>query len=93
MPISQTKLTLFKLQSKTNQQIHRQGLLTGVQDLAKQCGAIKWVMAHLVRVDLLQVGGVACQHFNPEPGDWVQIAAGIALNTQLSQLDQLLQRL
>lgn len=48
---------------------------------------------HLMRVNLLQTGGVACQHLNPEPRHWVQIAARVALGAKLSEPSQLLQGL
>ena len=50
-------------------------------------------LAHLVRVNLLDTGGVACQHFNPEPRHRVQVAAGVALCAKLSQPGQLLEGL
>ena len=81
--------TVYKPRCRANQSAVSKDRLTSVQNP----GVAQWVMPHLMRVNLLQIGGVPCQHFDPEPGDWVQIAAGIAVSAKLGQLGQLLQGL
>ena len=53
--------------------------------------ALAFASADLQRVHLLQGGGVTCENLNAESGRWMQVAAGIAFQAQLSQLSQLLQ--
>ncbi len=49
-------------------------------------------MPNLVRVHLLQAGAMMRQHLNAKSGYGVQVAAGIAFKSQLSQPAELLQR-